>query len=72
MAPLTDELRQQLLKAGKCFKCRESGHTSRDVTKCPLRIAEAAYKKKNDLKVNQTDVADGTNPEQSGNGIATY
>lgn len=30
--PLTDELRSKLLKEGRCFSCRERGHTS---LKCP-------------------------------------
>ena len=34
---LTTEERTQLMKEGKCFKCRKQGHLSRD---CPPRGAE--------------------------------
>ena len=34
---LTTEERTQLMKEGKCFKCRKQGHLSRD---CPLRGTE--------------------------------
>jgi hypothetical protein len=65
---LTQELRDTLMKASKCFKCRETGHGQRDRAKCPVAIAEDAYKKK-DLKVNQTDVAPKAEPPGNGSTI---
>ena len=56
------------MKASKCFKCRETGHGQRDRAKCPVAIAEDAYKKK-DLKVNQTDVAPEAEPPGNGSTI---
>jgi hypothetical protein len=57
-----------LIKANKCFKCRESGHGQRDRTKCPVALAEDAYKKKEALKLNHTDVAPAEDAEPPGNG----
>jgi hypothetical protein len=66
---LTQEMRDTLMKANKCFKCRELGHGQRDRAKCPVAIAEDAYKKKESLKPNHTDVAAEDEPPGNGSTI---
>ena len=36
LSQLTPELREQLMRAGKCLRCREPGHRQFDPA-CPLR-----------------------------------
>jgi len=67
---LNADMREQLMKEGKCFKCREAGHRSGDSHKCPIAKLEKAYQERQSLKPNATDVAAQQEPE-SGNGGAT-
>jgi uncharacterized tellurite resistance protein B-like protein len=43
---LTTEERGMLLRQGKCFRCKKTGHMAKD---CPLKQGESSKQKKVDL-----------------------